>query len=107
MFHEVVFVPGTSWIVLPYNFAIHLLPEGRSFPAQIIVKVIVASVERQKNSRKHWENSAQARVSQAFIDLRQHSRLFLVETWSCTFKTHGKEADRIPSDSRKNGRDTL
>ena len=43
----------------------------------------------------------------SFFDLRQHSRLFLVETWSCTFKTHGKEADRISSDSRKNGRDTL
>ena len=33
-FHEVVFVPDSSWIVLPYNFAIHLLPERRSFLAQ-------------------------------------------------------------------------
>ena len=41
-FHEIVFVPSTSWIVLPYNFAIHLLPEGRSFPAQIIVNTFPA-----------------------------------------------------------------
>ena len=37
MSHEVVFVPDSSWIVLSYTFAIHLLPEGRSFPAQNII----------------------------------------------------------------------
>ena len=41
-FHEVVFVPDTSRIVLPYNFAIHLLPERRSFPAQMIVNTFPA-----------------------------------------------------------------
>ena len=44
MFHEVVFVPGTLWIVLPYNFAIHLLPEGRSFSAQMIVNTFPAFI---------------------------------------------------------------
>ena len=41
-FQEVVFVPDTSRIVLPYNFAIHLLPEGWSFPAQMIVNTFPA-----------------------------------------------------------------
>ena len=43
-FHEIVFVPSTSWIVLPYNFAIHLLSEGRSFPAQMIVNTFPAFI---------------------------------------------------------------
>ena len=43
-FHEIVFVPDSSWIVLSYTFAIHLLSEGRSFPAQMIVNTFPAFI---------------------------------------------------------------
>ena len=41
-FHEVVFVPDTSRIVLSYTFEIHFPLEGRSFPAQMIVNTFPA-----------------------------------------------------------------